>query len=89
MAIGWSDEGDAAVKVLVVVPAHEGGHPATRGLEAGEQALGISGAILQSLEERLRERLSSLTRGRVKDAAIPSLRRVARIVAPFIGAPLS
>ena len=77
MALRRSNEGDATVLVVFVVPAHEGPHPVSRGRECFERTSRERGAVLQGAKQGFGG-LSSLTWGRLKDGTMPSHCRVAR-----------
>ena len=67
----------------------EASNPVPRLLERGEAAHGPVGRYLQVRNSASEKGLSLLTRGRLKEAVTPSRSIVARVVAPFIGLPLS
>lgn len=83
------DEADRAVMVFAIIPARKTLNPVPRLFDRGEAARGPVGPIFSGPEQRLGTGISLLTRGRLKEAVTPSRSIVARMVAPFIGLPLS
>lgn len=89
MTLSWGDEADGAMPVLLVVPGDEDRHPGTRGGEVREGAVGVGWGVLRVRNRASEKGLSLLTEGRLEAGTTPSFCRMASIVVPFIGAPLS
>ena len=90
MALRGGDEAQGAVAVLGVVPAIESIDPGAGVIAAREGLFGEPWMALEGIEQRLTScGLSSLTEGRLKEGTTPRRCKVASLVAPFMGAPLS
>lgn len=53
VALAGGYETDAAMTMLLVVPANEAGHPGSGVFQALERPIGKAGAVLAGLEQRL------------------------------------
>jgi hypothetical protein len=82
------DKLNRTVLMLMVVPRDERGDPGPCRVECREGLRRKGGAVLERAKQRFRV-IVTLTRGRLKDGITPSRSKVASIVAPFIGPPLS
>jgi hypothetical protein len=83
------DELQGAVAMVRVGPIDEARDPAARAGETVERLGGKVGLVLERLEQRLAVGLSLLVAVRLNAGTTPRRCRVASMVAPFIGAPLS
>ena len=75
--------------MLGVVPQDKVIHPRSGFIDAAKSAVGISGPVLQRLEQRFRIRVIIADGGRLEEGITPNRSRVATMVAPVIGPPLS
>ena len=89
MPLRGSNEADATVLMVVVVPAHEGPYPVSCGREAFERARRESRAVLEGAKERLGEGIVVADMGTTERRHDAYHCKVARSVLPFIAAPLS
>jgi hypothetical protein len=90
MALRGGDEPQRAVMVVAVIPGDELSHPGACGSRGIERLLGEAWVAFEGVEQGLGScGLSLLTAGRLKEGTTPRRCKVASIVAPFMGAPLS
>lgn len=89
MALCRTHKGNAAVSMFVVVPSDELTSPGSCCLQIGETGCPGPAADTSLFEQRLHERVSSLTRGGEYDGLMPNQCSMAITVVAFIVAPLS